>query len=121
MSFIECPICPIVKDKAINYVKDIKKIFGPLFIKNNYHKHLGYSYFLTIPTILFMMEYMHLTDTGLFFQTFVGAFGAAAINFAREWYYGKFYGAPYDGTDVNMGSYGGLLGAITAVFIYSLL
>jgi hypothetical protein len=99
----------------------MKKIFSPLFIKNNYHKHLLYSFLLTIPTILFMMFFMHLADTGLFFQSFVGGFGAGFVNFAREWYYGKYHKAPYDGTDINMGSYGGWLGALVAVYIYTLL
>jgi hypothetical protein len=121
MSFIECPICPVMKEKVVNYVLDVKKIFSPLFRKNNYHKHLGYSYVLTTLSIMFMMGHMHLADTGLFFQTFVGGFGAAFVNAVREWYYGKYYGAPWDGTDINMGSYGGILGALTGVYLYSLL
>lgn len=117
---IKCSICSIILGKTKNYFLDMKKIFGPLFIKNRYHLHLWLSFLLTIPTILFMMNYMHLADTGIFFQTFIGAFGAGAVNFVREWYYGKVYGAPYDATDINMGSYGGLLGALVAVFIYPL-
>jgi len=117
---IECPICPVMWERTKNYFLDMKKIFGPLFIKNRYHLHLGLSFLLTIPTILFMMNYMHLADTGLFFQTFIGAFGAGIVNFVREWYYAKFYKAPFDGTDINMGSYGGLLGVLVAVLIYSL-
>ncbi len=67
------------------------------------------------------MFFMDLADTGLFFQSFIGGFGAGCVNFVREWYYGKYYGAPFDGTDINMGSYGGWLGALVAVFIYTLL
>ena len=118
---IECTICPVMWERTKNYFLDMKKIFSPLFIKNRYHLHLGLSFLLTIPTILFMMNYAHLADTGLFFQSFLGAFGAAAVNFSREWYYGKFYGAPWDGTDINMGSYGGWLGALVGVYIYTLL
>lgn len=116
---ITCPICPIILERFKNYFIDMNKVFTPLFVKNNYHKHLGYSFVLTIPTIMFLMKYADLADTGLLFQSFVGGLGAGCVNFVREWYYGKIYNAPYDGTDVNMGSYGGWLGAILAVLVYS--
>lgn len=105
---IECTIRPVMWGRTKNYFLNMKKIFSPLFIKNRYHLHMGLSFLLTIPTILFMMNFMYLTDTGLFFQSFIGGFGAA-VNFAREWYYGKFYDTSWDGTDINMGSYGGWL------------
>ena len=117
---IECPICPIMWERFKNYFLDMKKAFTPLFIKNNYHKHLLYSFVLTIPTIMFFIQYADLADTGLFFQLFVGGFGAFGVNFAREWYYGKFHGAPWDGTDLNFGSYGGVLGALVAHYIMTL-
>jgi len=88
---IECTICPVMWERTKNYFLDMKKIFTPLFIKNRYHLHLGLSFLLTIPTILFMMNYMHLADTGLFFQSFLG------------------------------GCYGGWLGALVGVYIYTLL
>jgi hypothetical protein len=118
---ITCPICPIILERTKNYFLDMKKIFTPLFIKNRYHLHLGLSFLLTAPTILFMLFFLDLADTGLFFQSFVGGFGAGCVNFAREWYYGKYYNAPYDGTDVNMGSYGGWLGALLVAYVHTLL
>jgi hypothetical protein len=118
---IECPICPVIWERFKNYFLDIKKAFTPLFVKNNYHKHLGYSFVLTIPTIIFFMHYVDLADTGLFFQTFVGGFGAYFVNGVREWYYGKKYKAPWDWTDLNFGSYGGILGSLVGVLIYSIL
>jgi hypothetical protein len=118
---IECPICPVIWERFKNYFLDMRKGFTKDFITKNYHKHLGYSFVLTIPTIMFLMQYAHLADTGLFFQTFVGGFGAYGVNFVREWYYGKKYNAPWDETDLNFGSYGGILGALVAVFIYSML
>ena len=117
---IKCTICKIMWKKIKNYFLDIKKIFSPLFIKNNYHKHLFYSFILTIPSIMFLLQYFDLADTGVFFQIFIGGFGAFFVNFIREWYYGKYHGSAFDGTDINMGSYGGILGAIVAIIIYKL-
>lgn len=117
---IKCTICKIMWKKIKNYFLDIKKIFNPLFIKNNYHKHLFYSFLITIPTILVMLNYVDLANTGLFFQIFIGGFGAFFVNFIREWYYGKYHNSPYDGTDINMGSYGGITGTIVAIIIYKL-
>lgn len=107
--------------KIKNYFLDIKKIFSPLFIKNNYHKHLFYSFILTIPSIMFLMQYFDLANTGLFFHLFIGGFGAFFVNFIREWYYGKFYNSSWDGTDLNFGSYGGILGALVAHYLMILL
>jgi hypothetical protein len=118
---IKCTICPILWDNIKKYLTDTTKIFGKDFVKQNYHKHIGYSFVLTIPTIMFLMYYAHLADTGLFFQTSVGGFGAYGVNFVREWYYGIKYKAPFDFTDLNMGSYGGILGALVSVLIYSIL
>ncbi len=118
---IECTICPILWNNIKKYLTDTTKIFTKDFITKNYYKHLAYSFVLTIPSIIFLMHYAHLADTGLFFQSFIGGFGAYGVNFVREWYYGKFYGAPWDETDLNFGSYGGILGALVGVLIYSML
>ena len=109
---IQCPICPVIKENLINYLTDTKKIFTPDFIQQNYHKHLGYSLVLTFFAIWLLFINAHLGDTGILFPIFVGAFGAYAVNFLREWYYGKKYNAPWDWTDLNMGSYGGILGTV---------
>lgn len=118
---VECTICSMIWEKIKNYFMDMTKIFGPLFIKNRYHLHMGLSFLLTVPSILFMMFFMNLDGTGLPFQVFLGGFGAFGVNFIRELIYEEIYKAPYDRTDVNMGSYGGLLGALVAVYIYTLL
>lgn len=110
--YIECTICPILKDKVVRYVTNTKKIFTPDFVKQNYHKHLGYSLVLTFFAIWFLFAFAQLGDTGNLFPIFLGGFGAYAVNFAREWYYGKFHDAPWDGVDLDMGSYGGIIGAI---------
>jgi len=114
---IECTICPIIKQNIINYVLDIKKIFTPDFVKQNYHKHFGYSIVLTFFSIWLLFLYAHLGDTGVFFQLFIGGFGAYGVNWIREWYYGYRYNAPWDDTDPNMGSYGGIIGALLAILI----
>lgn len=110
--YLEVTIFPILWKNITNYILDIKKIFTPDFIKQNYHKHVGYSLVLTFFAIWFLFAFAHLGDTGNFFPIFVGGFGAYGANFLREWYYGKFHDAPWDNTDLNMGSYGGIIGAI---------
>lgn len=109
---ITCPICPIIKDRVVKYYLNIGKIFTPDFIKQNYHKHLVYSLVLTFFTIWFLFKFAHLGDTGILFPIFIGGFGAYWVNFAREFYFSKFRDAPWDGTDLDMGSYGGIIGAI---------
>jgi len=116
---IECPICPVIKKNVIGYLTDIKYIFTKEFIPKNYHKHLGYSFVLTIPSILALIFLFDLDDVGVPFQLFVGGFGAYVVNFVREWHYGKKFNAPWDQVDIHMGSYGGILGSAVAILIYS--
>ena len=115
--YFECTICPIIKQNVINYISDTRKIFGPDFVKQNYHKHLGYSATLTFSAIWFLFAFAHLGDTGNFFPIFLGGFGAYAVNGLREGYYQQYHQAPFNQTDVNMGSYGGILGAILCLLI----
>ena len=115
---IECPICPILKDSISKYLTDTKKIFGPDFVKQNYHKHFGYSLVLTFFSIWLLFLYAHLGDTGNIFPIFIGGFGAYCVNWVREWYYGYRYNAPWDWTDLNMGSYGGIIG--TTIFLLTM-
>ena len=112
---IECTICPILWNNIKKYLTDTTKIFSKDFVKQNYHKHLGYSLVLTFFAMWFLLAYANLADTGMPFQLFVGGFGAYGVNFVREWYYGIKYGAPWDFTDLNMGSYGGIIGALLAI------
>jgi hypothetical protein len=112
---IECTICPILWNNIKKYLTDTTKIFSKDFVKQNYHKHLGYSLVLTFFAMWFLLAHANLADTGMPFQLFVGGFGAYGVNFVREWYYGIKYGAPWDFTDLNMGSYGGIIGALLAV------
>jgi hypothetical protein len=46
---------------------------------------------------------------------------AYIVNYTREWYYGKFHGAPWDNTDLDMESYGGILGASLFLILQYLL
>jgi hypothetical protein len=117
--YFEVIIFPVLWKSITNYILDIKKIFTPNFIKQNYHKHLGYSLVLTFFSIWLLFTYAHLGETGNFLPIFLGGFGAYAINGLREGYYQHKYQAPFDQTDVNMGSYGGILGAILALLLLS--
>ena len=112
---MECSICPIIWGNIKKYLTDTAKIFTKDFIKQNYYKHLLYSLVLTFFSMWFLLLHADLADTGMVFQLFVGGFGAWVVNFVREWYYGKKYNAPFDFTDINFGSYGGILGALLAV------
>jgi uncharacterized membrane protein YeaQ/YmgE (transglycosylase-associated protein family) len=118
---IKCTVCPFIWERIKNCFLDTKKIFTPLFFENKYYLEIGLYFILTIPVILFMMFYTHLADTGLFFQIFVGSFGAFWFSSVVEWYKGKYYNKTYDGTSINMGGYGGILGSLVAIFIYSLI
>ena len=109
---ITCPICPVIKENLIRYITDIKKFIAPDFIQQNYHKHFGYSLVLTFFSIWLLFLYAHLGETGVFFQLFIGGLGAYFVNWVRETFYAEYYKAPFDPTDVNMGSYGGIVGTI---------
>jgi hypothetical protein len=121
--YIEFTIFPIIKKNITNYILDIKKIFTPDFIKQNYHKHVGYSLVLTFFAIWFLFAFAHLGDTGNFFPIFVGGFGAYAVNWLREAYYNykSKDEIKFDQTDINMGSYGGIIGAILFLILQYLL
>jgi len=114
---IECTICSGIKKGIVRYITDIKKIFTKDFITENYYKHLCLSVILAYPCIWYLFESHGLKNTGTFFQLFIGGFGAYWANWIREWFYGKFYGAPWDDTDINMGSYGGILATILLLII----
>lgn len=115
---MECTICPMLRDGIVKFFSDMQFFFTKDFIKQNYHKHFLYSLVLTIPSIWFAYEYMYLRDTGIGFTIFLGGFGARAVNFAREWYYGIRYKAPWSWEDINFGTYGGIIGAIIAILIF---
>lgn len=118
---ITCPICPDLLKRLKIYITDVKYIFTSDFKKENYHKHLFYSLVLTYFSMLILLKYFHLADTPVLFKIFVGGFGAYAVNFAREWYMGLKFKAPWSFTDLNMGSYGGIIGAILALLTYNIL
>lgn len=113
-----CPICEVVKSGLLKYITDVKYIFTPLFIKNRYHLHLGYSFLLTLPSMYLLLTFLNLAGTPVWFHLFVGGFGAFGVNFLRELLYEDLYGAPFDWKDVHFGSYGGILGALLATFIF---
>lgn len=112
---MECPICPVIWNNIKKYIFDIRKFISKDFIKQNYYKHFLYSLVLTFFSMWFLLPHADLVDTGLAFQLFIGGFGAYGVNFAREWYYTNKYNAPFDFTDLNFGSYGGIIGALLAV------
>ena len=115
---MEVTIWPMLRDGIVKFFTDMKFFLTEDFIKQNYYKHFLYSLVLTIPSIWFANEYMHLKDTGIGFTIFVSAFGARAVNFVREWVYGIRYKAPWSWEDINFGTYGGIIGGIIAAIIF---
>lgn len=112
---IECPICPVIWGNIKKYLTDTTKTFTKDFITQNYYKHLLYSLVLTFFSMWLLLLHADLANTGMPFQLFVGGFGAYIVNWLRERHYAKKYNAPFDYTDINFGSYGGILGALLAV------
>lgn len=114
---IECPICPVLVEGVKKYITDLQFFFKKQFILNNYHKHFFISLALTIPSMFILDTLFNLKDTGIFFHLFVGGFGGYFVNGVREWFYGRKYNAPWDQTDIHMGSYGGVIGALIYLFL----
>ena len=100
--------------------KNFKNIFNKDFFKERRHYHLILSAIIVFAFFDFGQD---IKDLQLQYFPFwavllFGWFFAYGINFAREWYYGKFHGAPWDNTDLDMGSYGGIIG--TAIFLLTI-
>jgi hypothetical protein len=109
---LECTVCSMIYDSVKLYVLDLKKFASPEFKTERHNLHFFYSLILTFFSIWFMFLFMNLEGTGILFQIFVGGFGAYGVNFIREWYYGVIYDAPWSSSDINFGSYGGVVGTI---------
>jgi hypothetical protein len=113
-----CSVCPMIKDGVLRYLTDTHYILTSKFITNRYYLHLLCSFVLSFFSIWFLIDSAHLGETPIWFQLFLGGFGAFGVNFLREMVYEEIYGAPFDWTDVNFGSYGGVLGALLATLIF---
>lgn len=109
---IKCTICSGIKSAVIRYVTDTKKIFTPEFKSKAYNLHFFCSIPLAYLSMMLLAKFAHLDGTGVFFYLFIGGFGAYWANFLKEWIWSKYYGFPWDDTDINMGSYGGIVAAI---------
>lgn len=114
---IEYPICPVLFKGVKRYITDVQHFFGKQFVLNNYHKHFFISLALTIPSMFILDRLFDLQDTGTFFHLFVGGFGGYFVNGVKEWFYSRKYNAPWDQTDIHMGSYGGVIGALIYLFL----
>jgi hypothetical protein len=115
---MKASIWPMLRDGIVKFFSDTQFFFTKDFTEQNYQKHFLYSLVLTIPSIWFMYEYMELAATPIWFHIFMGGFGAKAVNFVREWYYGIKYNTPCSWEDINFGTYGGIIGAIIASQIF---
>jgi hypothetical protein len=109
---IECTICSGIKNAVIRYITDTKKIFTPEFKSEAYNLHFFCSIPLAYLSMMLLTKFAHLDDTGIFFHLFIGGFGAYCGNWFKEWLWGKYFESPWDDTDINMGSYGGIVAAM---------
>lgn len=109
---IEFTIFPVIKRSIVNYISDVKKFFTPEFKQEAYYLHFICSIVLTYLSMVLLFKYCDLEGTGIFFNLFVGGFGAYSANWFKEWVWAKFYNSNWDNTDIHMGSYGGIVAAI---------
>lgn len=114
---LECTVCSMIYDSVKLYVLDLKKFASPEFKTERHNLHFFYSLVLTFFAMWFMFSFMNLDGTGVLFQIFLGGFGAYGVNFIREWYYGVIYDAPWSSSDINFGSYGGVVGSALFLII----
>lgn len=106
---ITCPACKNVLKGLLKYITDTKYIFKKDFIKENYYKHLGYTFLIFLPIAFIFSFYLGILETPILYQSFIYGFLGWILNFFRENYKYKKYEAPFSFTDINMGSYGGVL------------
>jgi hypothetical protein len=113
-----CRICPIIRDKIKKYFTDIKKFNSKDYKLKNYNKHFNYSFIIMFVIILLFLNYDVLFHGNIIENTLLSGLLAYFMNYIREWYYRKK--AEFDYTDLNFGSYGGLLAGLLATLIYIL-
>ena len=113
-----CPACPQVIKGLKKYVTDIKYFFSKDFKTENYYKHFFYSLVLSFGMVLLFLKFFHLSETAIWFQLFIGGFGAYFVNWVREEILREKFDAIFSWTDVNMGSYGGIVGAALSILTF---
>ena len=106
---ITCPVCKPVLKGLLKYITDIKYIFTKDFKKENYYKHLGCTFLIFLPFAIIFSFYLDILETPILYQSFIYGLLGWILNFFRENYKYKKYGAPFSFTDINMGSYGGVI------------
>lgn len=100
------------------YFTDLKYFNKPEFISKSYNLHFYCSILIGIPIVLIGLIYMGLDETPFWFHMILGGFILFGINFVVEWVKSKFFGIERDFTDINFGSYGGLISSFFAKLIY---
>ncbi len=71
------------------------------------------SFFL----VAFARSFMYLGDTPLWFNLFIGGFAMFCANWVRETIV-ESEEVPFSWTDVNMGTYAGILGAYLSILVF---
>lgn len=97
----------------VKYITDLKYFCKQDFFLENYYKHLIYSMVISYLGALFFSD----TQTDKFLMLFLGGFILYGINYIREWLNAKILLAPFSWTDINFGSYGGIVGVIIYILL----
>lgn len=109
----------ILKAPFVNFFN----IFNKDFYKERRDLHFAFSFAIVLLFLVIgdIVKELQIDQLPFWFILLLGWILAYGINFVREWYYGKFHGAPWDNTDLDMGSYGGILGASLFLILQYLL
>lgn len=99
------------------FITDLRFFFHKDFFKENYYLHFILSVLISFGIVLFAREYMYLVDTALWFQLFIGGFAAFFINGVREIVV-ETREVPFSWTDINFGTYGGIVGAFLVTLLF---
>lgn len=82
------------------------------FIEQRYHLHLIGGAITVTPIIWLLIEFDPSFDIGKTGQIIIAGIFGYFIGFCWEWYYGKFYEAPFDYNDIWFTALGSILGTI---------
>lgn len=118
-------ILPFLKNGFIKFFTDMQYFTKSEFKTENYNKHFFYSLALTMLCVFVLDIVLELKDASIFGQMYIGFFGARVVNWIREVYLENKYKsnpkAKLSWTDINFGTYGGIIGALLVALIFKCL
>jgi hypothetical protein len=102
------------------YITDLQFFLKPEFKTQAYNLHFYYSIVIGLVIMNFAFWQMELLTTPFWFHLVLGGFCLYFVNFVKEWYWGLVYKVPADFTDINFGSYGGVVAALLTSLLWLL-